>query len=158
MALSEIRAQAITPALALLPARMSSIEADVMLLAIGLQESRFKHRRQIGGPARGFWQFERGGGVAGVLRHAASREYAVRLCDARGVSPVPEQVYQRLEHDDVLAAAFARLLLWTDAWSLPALGEASKAWDLYMRTWRPGKPHRSTWDALYEQALAEVMS
>lgn len=158
MTLSEIRAQAITPALALLPARMSSIEAEVMLLAIGLQESRFKHRRQIGGPARGFWQFERGGGVAGVLRHAASREHAVRVCDARGVSPVSEQVYQRLEHDDVLAAAFARLLLWTDAWSLPALGEASRAWDLYIRTWRPGKPHRSTWDSLYEQALAEVMS
>lgn len=158
MTLSEIRTQAITPALALLPARMSSIEAEVMLLAIGLQESRFEHRRQIGGPARGFWQFERGGGVAGVLRHAASREHAVRVCDARGVSPVPEQVYQRLGHDDVLAAAFARLLLWTDAWSLPALGEASRAWDLYIRTWRPGKPHRSTWDALYEQALAEVMS
>ena len=28
-----------------------------MLLAIGLQESRFVHRRQIGGPACGFWQF-----------------------------------------------------------------------------------------------------
>ncbi|AVO56155.1 hypothetical protein [Ectopseudomonas mendocina] len=158
MTLSEIRAQAIAPALALLPARMSSIEAEVMLLAIGLQESRFKHRRQIGGPARGFWQFERGGGVVGVLRHAASREHAVRICDKRGVSPVPEQVYQRLEHDDVLAAAFARLLLWTDAWSLPALGETSRAWDLYIRTWRPGKPHRSTWDSLYERALAEVMS
>jgi len=36
MTLSEIRAQAIAPALALLPARMSSPEAEVMLLAIGL--------------------------------------------------------------------------------------------------------------------------
>ncbi len=30
------------------------------------------------------------------------------------------------------------------------------AWNLYMRTWRPGKPHRSTWPALYAEALAEV--
>ena len=35
MTLSEIRAQAIEPALLLLPARMESAEAVVMLLAIG---------------------------------------------------------------------------------------------------------------------------
>lgn len=156
MTISEIRAQAITPALALLPARMSSPEAEVMLLAIGLQESRLTHRRQIGGPARGLWQFERGGGVAGVLRHAASREHALSVCDARRVAPVPEQVYQRLEHDDVLAAAFARLLLYTDPARLPALGEVGASWDLYLRAWRPGKPHRHTWDALYAQALEAV--
>ena len=45
------------PAAKLLPG-MDSAKARVMLLAIGLQESRFEHRRQIGGPARGFWQFE----------------------------------------------------------------------------------------------------
>lgn len=156
MLLSRIREQAITPALALLPARMSSPQVEVMLLAIGLQESRFKHRRQIGGPARGFWQFELGGGVAGVLRHPSSREHALSVCRARGVEPVAEEVYRRLEHDDVLAAAFARLLLWTDPKPLPALGEVTKAWDLYLRTWRPGKPHRQTWDALYGQALEEV--
>lgn len=156
MPLSEIRERAIAPALALLPARMSSPDAEVMLLAIGLQESRLTHRRQIGGPARGLWQFERGGGVAGVLRHAASREHALSVCDARRVAPVPEQVYQRLEHDDVLAAAFARLLLYTDPARLPALGEVGASWDLYLRTWRPGKPHRHTWDALYAQALEAV--
>lgn len=156
MTLSEIRAQAIEPALLLLPARMESAEAVVMLLAIGLQESRLTHRRQIGGPARGLWQFERGGGVAGVLRHAASREHALSVCDARRVAPVPEQVYQRLEHDDVLAAAFARLLLYTDPARLPALGEVGASWDLYLRTWRPGKPHRHTWGAMYAQALEAV--
>lgn len=51
------------PALKLLPS-MDSVRARMMLLAIGLQESRFEHRRQLGnGPARGFWQFESGGGV-----------------------------------------------------------------------------------------------
>lgn len=156
MTLPEIRAQAIAPALALLPARMASPQAEVMLLAIGLQESRFTHRRQVRGPARGFWQFEQGGGVVGVLRHPASREHALRVCDARGVQPVAEQIYQHLEHDDVLAAAFARLLLWTDPARLPAVGEVARAWDLYIRTWRPGKPHRHTWDGLYARAMDEV--
>lgn len=157
MTLAEIRASAIAPALELLPAAMTSPEALVMLLAIGLQESRFQHRRQIGGPARGLWQFERGGGVAGVLQHRATRDHAIRVCGARDVRPVPEQVYQRLEHDDVLAAAFARLLLWSDPRPLPAIGEVAGAWDLYIRTWRPGKPHRHTWDALYVEALSEVL-
>ena len=157
MTLSEIRERAIAPALALLPARRSSPQAEIMLLAIGLQESNLTHRRQIGGPARGLWQFERGGGVAGVLRHAASRDYALLACDIRGVQPVADQVYQQLEHDDVLAAAFARLLLWTDPHALPAEHDPEGAWQLYLRTWRPGKPHPATWAALYEQALAEVM-
>ena len=66
MTLSEIRERAIAPALALLPARMSSREAEIMLLAIGLQESLFVPRRQMGnGPARSFWQGELGvGGCA----------------------------------------------------------------------------------------------
>lgn len=138
MTLREIRNGPVAEALLLLPAKMTSPQAEVMLLAIGLQESRFEHRRQIGGPARGFWQFERGGGVAGVLRHPTSRAAALAVCRERGVEPESEQVFQSLERDDVLAAAFARLLLFTDPAPLPALGECAKAWDYYLRTWRPG--------------------
>ena len=44
----------ILPALALLPPRMTSIRAQVMLLAVGAQESELHYRRQMGGgPARG---------------------------------------------------------------------------------------------------------
>ncbi|GAB3463772.1 hypothetical protein [Azotobacter salinestris] len=153
MLLSEIRAAAIAPALSLLPARMNSPQAEAMLLAIGLQESGLIHRRQIGGPARGVWQFEQGGGVTGVLRHPASAGYARGVCTARKVSPEPGIVWAELEHDDILAAAFARLLLWTDPALLPAVGEVGASWDLYLRTWRPGKPHRSRWDSCYAQAM-----
>lgn len=156
MTLSEIRERAIAPALALLPARMNSVSAVAQMLAIGLQESRFEHRKQIGGPAKGFWQFEQGGGVRGVLRHNSSREHAQAVCRARNVIATESSVYVALEHDDVLAAAFARLLLWTDPKSLPALGDEQGAWDLYLRVWRPGKPHRHTWDALYEKAMEEM--
>lgn len=167
MTLSEIRERAIAPALALLPARMSSPEAEVMLLAIGLQESRFQHRRQLvgspprpTGPAKSFWQAELGGGmVTGLLRYHddSVRDLAVGLCAVRGVDPSPRAVWDAIERDDVLAAGLARLLLWTDPGRLPRLGDADGAWQLYVRTWRPGKPHRSTWVDLYGQALAEVM-
>ncbi|MGP3789407.1 hypothetical protein [Pseudomonas sp. B392_1p] len=152
-----IRASAIAQALKLLPAKMTSPEAEVLLLAIGLQESRLTHRRQIGGPARGLWQFERNGGVRGVLEHKATRGYAVSVCKMRGVEPLADAVYAALEHDDVLAAAFARLLLWTDPKALPAAGEIGAAWDYYLRTWRPGKPHRHTWDGLYAQVMDAVL-
>lgn len=144
-------------ALSLLPERMDTPEARVMLLAIGLQESRFLHRRQIGGPARGFWQFEQGGGVRGVLRHEKTREFAASVCRSRGVITTEADVYEALDDDDVLACCFARLLLWSDPKPLPAIGETDAAWDLYLRTWRPGKPHRHTWGGLYLAAMGEVL-
>ncbi|SEJ46537.1 hypothetical protein SAMN05216201_10978 [Pseudomonas linyingensis] len=151
----EIRAQAIAPALALLPSNMASPEAVAQLLAIGLQESGLVHRRQIGGPARGLLQFETGG-VRGVLTHEASRSHALALCAARGIEPTTAAVYASLERDDVLAMAIGRLLLWTDPKPLPGLGKADEAWALYLRTWRPGKPHRNRWDACYASALREI--
>lgn len=141
----------IGPAAALLPS-MDSPKARMMLLAIGLQESRFEHRRQIGGPARGFWQFESGGGVRGVLTHKTSAYDAAKICPARGVGSSTKEVYERLENDDILACCFARLLLLTDPRSLPMIGDVDGAWDYYFRNWRPGKPHPETWPALYEQA------
>ena len=137
-----------------LPGKFDSPEATVLLLAIGLQESRFEHRQQIGGPARSFWQFEKGGGVRGVLQHSASAKHAQALCALRGIAPTETAVYQRMLEDDLLGCAFARLLLYTDAAALPALGHADAAWDYYLRNWRPGKPHPETWGPLYAQALA----
>lgn len=153
---------AIEPALALLPAALDSPAARVMLLAIGLQESRFIHRAQVlagggKGPARGFWQFERGGGCTGVLQHAASRFWIHTVCGIRGCPPAPMQLWLAIEQDDVLAAAAARLLLFTDPLRLPNVGDEQSAWALYLRTWRPGKPHPHTWPDLYRRAVQAVM-
>ena len=55
MTLDTIIKTAIDPAMALLKGVPDSRESRCLLLAIGLQESRFEHRRQMGnGPARGF--------------------------------------------------------------------------------------------------------
>ena len=156
MNLGEVKSSILEEAYSLLPAKMESDKATLMLLAIGMQESRFLTRKQINGPARSYWQFEVGG-VSGVLRHKASKQAALAVCDARGVRPVAEEVHAALEFDDVLGACFARLLLYTDPKPLPDIGEADEAWEFYLRTWRPGKPHRHTWGGLYLAAMGEVL-
>lgn len=152
---------AINPALALLPAAMDSAPARVMLLAIGLQESRLTARCQIiagggRGPARGLWQFEAGGGVRGVMTHPTSRFWAAQVCASRSVPFIQSVVWAALETDDALAAAFARLLLFTDPRRLPTVGDPDAAWACYLRLWRPGKPHPATWPALYAEAVASI--
>lgn len=137
--------QVIRPALRLLPPALTSPEAQVEVLAIMLQESGLRTRHQDGnGPARGLAQFERGG-VRGVLDHPASAELAKSLCAARGVPATSYSVYTALAGDDMLAAGFARLLLYTDPHPLPAVGDTAAAWDYYVRNWRPGKPRPNDW-------------
>ena len=145
---------AIAEALALLPAKMSSQAARVMLYAVGLQESGFRTRLQYGnGPARGFWQFEQGGGIVGVLTHPATASLAGTVCRSRAVIPAVPDVHAVLAIDDTLAAAFARLLLWTDRAPLPAVGDAAAGWVCYLRSWRPGRPQEGRWAANYAEAL-----
>jgi len=135
---------------------MDTPAARAMILAIGLQESRFQHRRQIGGPARGFWQFERGGGVRGVLLHTSTRPTILSIVDSMIYDATPETSYDAIEHNDVLACCFARLLLWSHPKPLPAQGDHDGAWHYYMATWRPGKPHRSTWNDFYDDAWGMI--
>jgi hypothetical protein len=136
----------------LLPARMDSDEARAMLIAIALQESRFQHRVQIKGPARGFWQFELGGGIRGVLNHSASKQYIRSVLDALCYDYLPDTSYLAVMHNDVLACAYARLLLWTLPEALPPRDDPEEAWAQYQEAWRPGKPHPETWKNFYEQA------
>lgn len=144
----------------LLPGKFRSQQATVMGLAIGGQESNWQHRAQVGGPAKGFHQFERGGGVAGVITHPASRRYAaavfaiIRRSDTDLATTA--QVHAAMAENDLLDWAMARLLLFTDPAPLPVLGDVETAWDYYNRNWKPGKPHRSTWNAHYNAALEAI--
>jgi hypothetical protein len=148
--------QIIVPALAELGDGMDSPPARIQLLATSMQESGLKYRHQVGGPAHGLFQFERGGGVRGVLTHSASQRRARALCELHGVAPTVAAVYGAIEHDDVLAAGFARLLLWTLPVALPAVGDEQEAWEQYIAAWRPGKPHRDRWAKVYPLAVQAV--
>lgn len=156
---------AINPALQLLPQKMDSDGARVMLLAAGQQESRFEWRYQKvhgnpygKGPARGFWQNERGG-VFCVMTNKATRTHAEAVCKALKVPFDQVLIHARLEFDDVLAAAFARLLLWADPKPLPGVdADHETAWQCYLRCWNPGKPRRETWDDYHAQARAQILT
>lgn len=128
-----------------------------MVLAICLQESRLIYRHQLGGPARSYAQFELGG-VLGVLRHVASKKHVQAVLSALDYDPeaTPATVYEAIEHNDILAAALARLLLYTLPNALPGPDDPDKGWQQYIAAWRPGKPHRSTWNSFYQQAWALV--
>lgn len=159
----------IRPVVALLAAQhgvTGGPAAEAMLIAIGLQESRFVHRDQVVpgkapgqvGPATGYWQFERAGGVRGVMRHPASRDVARALADAAGVAWDEEAIWRLFAtpEGDELACVFARLLLRTDPAALPQPVAAAEeeAWQYYLRNWRPGKPHRTTWGGFWAQAVS----
>lgn len=137
---------------ALLPEPMQSPAAMGMLYAIGMQESRFLHRRQIRGTARGFWQFEKAG-IAAVLHHPATaiiiRRILVRL--RYGVSV--EESHAAIQHNDTLACCYARLLLWPIPEPLPGPDEPEEGWRQYLAAWNPGRPKPETWNGYFKEAL-----
>lgn len=166
----EIRA-AVDAAFQLLPVSMNIVRAQVEMYAIGYQESEFLTRRQYGnGPAASFWQFERTGGIIGVMQHHSSKELAAKVCAARGVAFDSHAIWNAMLKDDVLGAAFARLLLYTDPAALPAVPDvfdpkklfqpkdpdAPASWRYYYRNWRPGRPHPEKWAASYAAGLKVV--
>jgi len=162
---ADVVSEVIIPSFSLLPLKMHSAKAVVLQAAIGGQESGYRVRDQIDrngadvtGPALGLWQFEKNGGVKGVMSFAGTQEIAKYVCETRGVDFDFRKVWLALETDDILASAFARLLLWTDTAPLPLIGDAESAWRYYLRTWRPGKPHHSRWQDNYNAAITAVVS
>jgi hypothetical protein len=163
--LDAILRTAVNPALGMLPAHMDTDAARVMLLATTLQEARAIHRYQkvagdpyAKGPARGLWQNERGG-IFCVMTNPATREHAQAVCTALRVPFDQVLIHAALEFNDVLAAAFARLFLWADPKPLPGVNaDHETTWQCYLRCWRPGKPHRETWDEYHAAARAQVLA
>jgi len=158
MNLKERRAEAvevISTALDILGPNFNHPKAMTMLLAIGFQESAFLHTHQIGGPAHGWWQFESGGGVLGVMTHHQTQRRARDIIVNRYGLPFERaEIFAQIEQDQILAAIFARLLLWTDPAPIPT--EQAEAWNVYDRTWRPGKPHPERWPASWAFAMNKI--
>ncbi len=58
-------------------------------------------------------QFEKGGGIKGVLTHPSSKPYIVDVCKRLVVPADIDLCYGLVAYHDALACCFARLLLWT---------------------------------------------
>lgn len=152
----------IAAGLALLPANMDGLPPSILLYCTCLQENPKRLPKQVGGPAVGDYQFERGGGIRGIMNPAFKTVFAAAqsACAQRDVEFTAAAIYEALKTDPVLAAALARLLYYTDPKPLPAVGDESGAWALYLRTWRPGayarQPEelRAKWKKNYPLAMA----
>lgn len=134
-----------------------SNDARRELLAIAMQEcgpnlnARYQNSPSTSpGPAHGWWQFEQGGGVKGVLNHSAVKDWASKLCSECAVVVQEAAVWRAIEGHDDLSTGFARLLLYTDPKPLPTTQQ--DGWDYYQRNWRPGKPHPENWAANWSAA------
>lgn len=134
-----------------------TFQARRLLLAIALQESRIAHRRQVSsdgtesGPAASFWQGEQGGGmVRGVLTHHQVAPAARRVCEDFNVEPTSRALWEAIRYNDVVAAAMARLLVFTLPGKLPEA--VDEGWEQYLNAWRPGKPKPATWAANWNLA------
>lgn len=134
-------------------------QSDVLMLAIAGQESGWSDRVQSGaGPAHGFWQFEKGGGVAGVMGRYPNFVLAMAAKTGVITEVTAAQVWlaMALPQGDGLSFGMARLLLWTDPTPLPAVGDEDDGWDYYQSLWRPGAPSRSRWATVYPEAMAAL--
>lgn len=94
--------------------------------------------------------------VGGLVDFGVGVYWLSIVCAARGVPFEPRAIWERLEMDDVLAVAVARLMLFTDSKRLLAVDDAQGGWALYARAWRPGKPHPETWGVLHARARDAV--
>lgn len=140
MTLDELFRHALQPACGYLGQRFVDRRSDVLVLALTMQESDgLQARRQRGGPALGFAQFEMIA-VKHVLTHRATKERAVALLQALGYPPTLTvlQVHELLEHNDIACMGFARLNLFTHPQALPPIGDVDAAWDQYVAVWKPG--------------------
>ena len=135
---------------------MDTPAARAMVVAICLQESGLRTRKQVRGPARGYPQFELAG-VQGVIKHTASSPHLAAALNAIDyIDRTAIDLLYSMEENDVLGAVFARLLLWTHPKALPSSADHALAWAQYTQLWRPGKPHPDTWQDNYRRAWAAV--
>lgn len=138
----------------------SSPHAARFVLAIALQETGLRNRRQVvaggaeAGPAASFWQFEQGGGCKGVLTHASAAPRMKAICDAYNVQATPAGLWEAMRYQDIVAAAAARLLVFTLPGALPAT--EAEGWAQYLAAWRPGKPHPEKWAECWRVATETV--
>ena len=141
-------------ALDILGPKFCADQARVLLVATALQESKVKHRFQIKGPARSYWQFEKYGGLKAVMEHHATKQDAIKFCEALDYRFDIEPLWEAFPYDTILAAGFARLLYWAHPDPLPL--DDKEGWQYYLDQWRPGKPKPEPWEYHWKKSMELV--
>ncbi|MGH8710125.1 MAG: hypothetical protein ACREVA_02220 [Burkholderiales bacterium] len=143
--------QAIPSGLSLLPRLMNTSEARVMLLAIGLQESRFEHRVQA--ETKSYWQFTLKE-VHKIVKHSPSTTELVKdAVELLGYTFDVSTIYNKIEDNDTLAVVVARLLLYKSKRKLPVARDAVEGGKQYVELWQPGYSFKvDLWEANFKVA------
>lgn len=138
----------------------SSPQAARFLLAIAIQESGLKHRRQVlsggveNGPAVSFLQGELTGGLIDMLNRPATSKYIKAICEAYNVTPTPAGLWEAIRYQDIVAFAAGRLLIYTLPSKLPMTQD--EGWAQYKKSWAPGKPDPERWPESWRIATETV--
>jgi hypothetical protein len=129
-------------------------ERELLLVAIAIQESALKHRRQQpSGPARSYFQIESPTAYDCCTRCIPARRFLQELgVKTMMISP------ESLEHNDLAACAIAAGILRLHPGRLPELGDHDGAWQYYLASWRPGSPRPASWPASYREAWMALRS
>jgi hypothetical protein len=146
----------IRPTLAFLGPPYAGEPAEVMLLAIALQESGLATREQMGGPAHGLWQFELATATNDFV--VAGRTFFKNIVESLGFKLNPFTLWDAIAAGaDQLACVLARERLYrmVDA-PLPAVGDQGEAWRQYVQAWGPGRPSEGRWAVCYPEAVAAL--
>lgn len=141
-----------------LPDIPASPAEHLLLLTIGGQEGGWTYSIQSNnGPAHSFWQFEIEG-VGGVLVNSATAAMARALCSVEGIQPAQGAAwrYMATEQADHFSAGIARLLLWSDLHTLPAIDDVEGMQTYYIRNWRPGRRSDNEWRERFAAAQAAL--
>lgn len=144
----DLLAGVIRPALELLNEPYDSSEAEVLLVAIALQETKLKDRFQVGGgPAMSFWQIEPPTAYRTVAKWPAGAAVLANL------ELSTNDLMSWLPWSELGACIVARGILWLEPSPLPDVPNPSAGWQYYAeKCWRPGKPHPELWSDHYWEA------
>lgn len=104
--------------------------AEELLLGIAAAESEFRHKRQIGGPALGYFQIEPATHHDVLDNFVSFRPPLKGALDALLIGAVGRDM--QIATNDVYAAAVARLVLWRAPERLPNQGDVAG----YARYWK----------------------
>jgi hypothetical protein len=157
MNIADFNRLVIQPAVVFLPPDLNTIEARVQLVATAGVESHWSARKQVpGGQARGYFQCEKHGAVAGVLGDPVAAGLLRKVCTQFDVPCTVEDVFEAIAYHDILAVVLARLTYSMDPNALPNVGNVSGGWACYNRNWRPGKPDQDRWYGVYALVMTNI--
>lgn len=131
-----------------------SNDAAALCYAICGQESGWEHRVQVNGPARSYAQFE-SIAVRDVMQRATSKDRCRMLCHELNVDFDAQVIHTAMVQNDLLMLGMTRLNLWNQRGALPSptLASQDAAWNYYVNTWKPGKPHPNRWGAHWQTGI-----